>query len=380
MTTRHLLFISTVYPTPWEPHKGPALANLVAALRQLGCRVTVVAPVPWTARRGTPTADRPPDTEFPTYWYLPGLMRQHYHRMMSWSLSGTLRRIARQSPPPGAVLAFWTDPEGTVAVRFGQAHGIRTGVIAAGSDIMLLAEDPARREVIAATLRSADHVFGVGSEIVRRAVGLGAAPEHVSNFIQGVDLQRFAPGDRADARQKLGLPAEGPLLLWVGNMVRVKAAERVILAARQLASRFPGLAVAMVGRGPEEGTLQALAAASGELSQRCFFPGPVASTALVPWYQAANLVVLPSRSEGVPNVLLEAMAIGTPFVASRVGSIADLLPFGPSRVVTEGEIGELVDAIGEVLLAADATPIAPKRHDLLDGAREILRHLHLDRS
>jgi glycosyltransferase involved in cell wall biosynthesis len=244
---------------------------------------------------------------------------------------------------------------------------------------MLLPADPSRRAAVSATLRSTDHLFAVGSEVARRAMGLGADASRVSVFIQGVNGDHFGPGNRLEARRQLGIPATGPLLLWVGNMVEVKAAERVILAARGLSDTFPDLRVAMVGRGPREAALKTLAADSGTLADRIIFPGPIASEALPAWYHAANVMVLPSRSEGVPNVLLEAMATGLPFVASHVGGIPDLLPFGTSRTVAEGDADALALAVRNVLDEEAAGTTTAKRYDILDGARDIMRHLHLDR-
>ena len=94
------------------------------------------------------------------------------------------------------------------------------------------------------------------------------------------------------------------------------------------------------------------------------------------WYRAVDVLALPSRSEGLPNVLLEAMATGLPWVASDVGSIRDLLPFGASRTVREGDLNGLVAAISAVIRES-AGRVAPHRFDRLDGARHLLEHLGL---
>ncbi len=378
--SKHLLFISTSFPTPWEPHKGQHNANLVEAIRRLGCKVTVITPVPWTARFGAKRSATVTDADYPVYWYVPGILRTQYHRMLGWSLRKALKQVTATAPAPDAVLSFWTDPDGTVAVKYGRERGIRTGVIAGGSDVMILAANPGRRHRIASTLKAADHVFGVGSEIVRRVTGFGVDPTRISVLIRGVNRSLFKPGDRLEARRHLGIPEDGPLLLWVGTMNEVKAAERVILTARGLVATFPDLRVAMVGSGPREAALRILADETGPLANRIIFAGAVDSKRLPPWYQAANVMVLPSRSEGIPNVLVEGMATGLPFVASRVGSIEDLLPFGPSRTVAEGDLDALQRAIGEALVAGSDAALAPGRFDLLDGAREVLRHLQLDRT
>jgi glycosyltransferase involved in cell wall biosynthesis len=77
--------------------------------------------------------------------------------------------------------------------------------------------------------------------------------------------------------------------------------------------------------------------------------GPKPNEELADWYRAATLFVLPSRSEGLPTVLREAAACGTPFVASRVGGIPEIAHLAPSRLVRPDDAGELAAAIGEML-------------------------------
>jgi len=369
-----LLFVSTVYPTPWEPHKGPANRSTVESLRAIGCDVRVVAPVPWTRRRGTATAVSPVES-YPTYWYPPGMFRSHYHTAMSWSIRGALARVSA-SFRPDAVLGVWADPDGTVAIEHAHALGVPGGVVAIGSDLMLLPADPKRRRVLGQTLQRADHVFAVGTVLQQKAIELGADPARVTNFLCGVDLNRFTPGDRHQARARLGLPANGEILLWIGSMVPVKATERLLHAAARMTREFPDLTIALIGDGPRRTALEQEIAATPALAGRVRFAGAVDHEALPDWYRAANLFVLPSRSEGVPNVLLEAMTCGLPFVASDVGSIAGLLPYGPSAVVPEGDIAALTDAIATVLRAGPSA-VAPRPYDRLDGARHLLEHLGL---
>lgn len=344
------------------------------SLRRLGCDVRVVAPVPWPKRSGQQVPLTPLEA-YPTYWYLPGIFRGQYHTMMQWSIGGTLARVSCEFRPD-AVLAFWTDPDGTVALKHARDLGVPAGIIAGGSDLMLLPADRARRGIIAATLQAADHLFAVGSVLQQKAVELGARPERVSNFLCGVDLERFGPGSRTAARERLGVATDGRMLLWVGSMGQVKATERLLHAATRLVREFPDLSVTLVGSGPRVGALRQEIAANPALQGRVRFAGSAGPDTLPDWYRAADLFVLPSRSEGVPNVLLEAMTCGLPFVASDVGSIKDLLPFGPSRVVPEGDIAALTEAIGAALRAGNAT-VAPHSFDRLDGARHLLDHLGL---
>lgn len=343
----------------------------------LGCEVRVVAPVPWTKRTGTRVRVMPVE-HYPTYWYAPRLLQSHYHNTMHWSIGRTLANVTREFRPD-AVLGAWADPDGTVALRHAQTLGVPAGVIAMGSDLMLLPRSAPRRRVIAATMQHADHVFAVGSVLQRRAIELGAQAERVSNFLCGVDLTRFSSGDRAEARGRLGLRTAGPLLLWIGSMGTIKATERLLYAAARLTAEFPEISIALVGDGPRRLFLEQVVAGTPTLAGRVHFAGSVAHDNLPDWYRAASLFVLPSRSEGVPNVLLEAMTCGIPFVASDVGSIGDLLPYSTSAVVPEGDIPSLASAIAEAL-RADRTSVAPRPYDRLDGARHLLHHLGLGAS
>ncbi len=369
-----ILFFSTVYPTPWEPNKGAANRSTVAALRELNCEVRVVAPVPWPVRRRGARSAPAPIERYPTWWYPSLILRTIYHHTMWWSSRRALDAVTRQFRPD-AVLAFWAHPDGAVALRFARARGIPMALIVGGSDVMLLPGNRARRRVVADVVAGADHVFAVGSVLVRRCLELGARPEHTSNFLCGVDPAVFTPGDRRDARARLGIDDRFPLLLWIGQMVGVKAIDRLLDATEQLARAFPDVTVALVGDGPERSRLEQRVAASATLRDRVKFAGGVEHQALPDWYRAADLFVLPSRSEGVPTVLLEAMACGLPFVASDVGSIADLLPFGPSRVTPEGDIAALTTAISTALRATPGLAVAPRVIDRLEATREMLTHL-----
>ncbi len=101
------------------------------------------------------------------------------------------------------------------------------------------------------------------------------------------------------------------------------------------------------------------------------FAGSVAHGRLGDWYRAADLTVLPSRSEGVPNVLLESLACGTPFVASRVGGVPALAP-DPRALVPPGDAGALADALlGSLATPRDDDRAAPARFSLAESAETV---------
>ncbi|MFF7485681.1 glycosyltransferase family 4 protein [Streptomyces luteogriseus] len=138
----------------------------------------------------------------------------------------------------------------------------------------------------------------------------------------GIDVERFRPADAGAVRARL-LPdgdPRAPLVVCVGRLCRQKGQDVLLTAWESVLRRVPGARLVLVGDGPDHGRLRALAPGS------VLFAGDVAD--VVPWYQAADLVVLPSRWEGMALAPLEAMACGRPVVVTDVGGARESLPPG----------------------------------------------------
>jgi peptidoglycan/xylan/chitin deacetylase (PgdA/CDA1 family) len=243
----------------------------------------------------------------------------------------------------------------------------------------------------------------VSQDLKEKVIDLGVAPDKVHVVYRGIDAERFSLGDRAEARRRLGLAAEGRVLLWVGRMVPVKGLDVLLEACTLLRARGVEFRLYLVGDGPQRPALEAASAARG-LTGMITFAGAVAHDRLPDWYRAADLFVLPSHSEGVPNVLREALACGTPFVASQVGGIPELAASGANsvrkvgtplaereesnplaereeyivsghsnRLVPPGNPAALADAVAGALAEAGPAPVAPGRlTDWAESAEALL--------
>jgi glycosyltransferase involved in cell wall biosynthesis len=152
-------------------------------------------------------------------------------------------------------------------------------------------------------------------------------PEKISLVPNAIDLRRFSPGEasRDDARAQLGLPAGSRIVAGVGRLNPQKNFALFLDIAAQLAPRFPDLHFLLAGDGPEEQMLSEKASALG-IANRVTFSGYVADTRLV--YLSADVLLMPSRYEGLPMTLLEAMAMGLPVVASKLDGIAEVISDG----------------------------------------------------
>jgi len=175
-------------------------------------------------------------------------------------------------------------------------------------------------------------------------VELGMDGERIRVLRNGVDLQLFRPLDRATARTELGL-TPGRWLLSVGQLIERKGHDIPIRALADL----PGWSLLVAGDGPLRRDLAALASSLG-LADRVRFVGAVPQVQLPTYYSAVDALVLASSREGWANVLLEAMACGTPVVASSVWGTPEVVT-GPAAGVLMGDrsAAALVVALRQLL-------------------------------
>jgi glycosyltransferase involved in cell wall biosynthesis len=154
-------------------------------------------------------------------------------------------------------------------------------------------------------------------EQVMRETGLDAT--RVSSVPTGIDLERFAPGDRLTARARVGLPA-GAFVIGIVATLRSWKGHRYLVEA---VAGIPGATLVIVGDGPGADNLRAQVNALG-IESRVSMPGN--QDDVVPWLRAFDVFALPSyANEGVPQAIMQAMACGVPVVSTSVGSIGELV-------------------------------------------------------
>lgn len=248
------------------------------------------------------------------------------------------------------MLGCYTHPDGWAAVKLSREFGLPVVLKVHGSCVRVAPfQDPRRGIRIAGALREADRVAAVSRDLAEHAERLGAAPTHTRVVYNGVNQALFRPGGRDEARARLGLDGEAKLVLFVGNLLLSKGASVLVDACRALAERGIAFRCHLVGRGQDEARLRAQINRLG-LASRVLVAGPRPYSELPDWYRACDVVALPSFSEGIPNVLREAIACGRPFVATRVGGIPEIADSATSRLVTPGDRVALADAIEEFLV------------------------------
>ncbi len=245
-----------------------------------------------------------------------------------------------------ALRARWSVP---VLQRFHTLGRLKNG--ARGGE----REPGARLEAEAHIVREADRL--VAANAVERADLVrhyAAAPARIAVIPCGVDTALFAPLPRPEARARLGLGA-GPLLLYVGRMAPIKGLETLLAAVARLRAGGRGVRLVAVGGEADEpldgheAEIRRQARALG-LDGAVTFVGAQPQEALRAWYAAADVTVLPSYYESFGMVALEAMACGSPVIASRVGGLQTTIRDGVTGfLVPDGDAGALAERIAHVL-------------------------------
>jgi len=265
----------------------------------------------------------------------------------------TSYRIARRHPFV-LIHVHWVIPMGLVGECLGRAFGIPVLVHAMGSDIHTYA---IRNRMLAAltrhVLRHADSTAAVSRDLEERMHMLapGLPPVHV--IPNGIDIEAFRTGDRRDARKKLELPEEATYLLFVGGLVPIKGIDLLKEALSPLLRERPDLRLIVAGDGPLRSDLESWAGRTAP--GRIHLLGGIPHERMPTVYRAADVFILPSRNEGLPNALLEAMASGLPCVASPVGDVP--------RVIRHGRNGLLVRT-------RDASGLREQVQRVLDAPQE----------
>ncbi|MCB1007547.1 MAG: glycosyltransferase [Acidobacteria bacterium] len=277
------------------------------------------------------------------------------------------RRALQRELASGAwdlVHAHWIVPNGLAAAPLARRIPLVVGLH--GSDVFMAEKGPVRRWV-RSLLRRTRRLTACSPELARRveALGFDADRSHVIPY--GVDVSLFRP-DRergAAARSRLGLPADAPVALGVGRMATKKGFHVLVAELEAIFAGAPELRLVLAGGGD---LLEELRRRAAPWADRVLFPGPVLHDTLPDLYRAADFFVLPAvhdrkgNVDGLPNVILEAMASGLPVIASGISGI-------PLAVVP-GESGLLVDE-GDgpgVASAVVALANAPERRAAMGAA------------
>lgn len=320
---KRLLFISNLFPDEGEPYRGLDNVTALHALRDRGWDIRVLAPRPWFPLLKSTKAfkPRPQDAPFqPRYvpaLYLPKVGGVANHHLMA----SALRHAALKDFVPDVTLTSWLFPDGWAAWKAMRGPMV---LLAQGSDVHRYLKSPPRRRAILDALAGTQGCICRSKSLATMLSGAGAEAAKLHPVHNGIDTTVFRPdGELPEGSQ---VPAEAPVLLFVGNLLPVKDPEFLLKAFAAVSGRVSGPAphLVLAGKGPMREPLEALASSLG-IRDRTHFLGPQTAPQIAAWMRRASLLVMTSRNEGLPNVILESQACGLPAVATDVGGIHEVV-------------------------------------------------------
>ena len=352
-----VLIVTKIFPSSVEPLSSPFNRKQFAALSKL-CDVEVLATIPWfpgaaALKRWSPAGKL---TQVPKAELIDGIRVLHprvaFVPKVGHSIAGPLYAASLASLALGyrdrvdVVLGAWAYPDGFAAVALAELLGVPAVVKLHGSDMNVVARWPGPRRLLEWALPRAERVVAVSQPLADSAAELGVAPSRIDLVPNGVDRDSFHPRDRAAARAELGLDQSRPLVLYVGHVTEQKGTFDLVRAFAAGRERLRNAELVVVGDGSGLTDCRALAE---QLGVRAAFVGAQPHERIPTWLGACDLLALPSWNEGMPNVVLEALASGRRVVATRVGGIPDVVHGPLGELVLPRDIAALADALANVL-------------------------------
>jgi len=377
MQKQKLVVVTNLYPNSDEPTRGAFVRQLVDRLASC-YDIVVIAPLPWRPRwtGGAQGPSVAPDVGVevlhPRHLVIPKIFRFTYAALMFLSIFPLLRRLKKEGRCD-FISAHWVYPDGVASAMAARFLRIPVFLHAMGCDINEYTRYYLRRVQIVMAMRAANGVITKSQALASRVSDLGIEAAKVYVVPNGVNSDRFQPGDKQEARKEVGMPANEFSLLYVGNFNQEKNASLLVRAfAAAMADKKQPVHLYLVGDGPERAMLEKMVN-DLSISDQVSFLGRQPHHVLQSYYQASDNIALPSLREGCPNVLLEALACGLPVIASNVGGVPEIVTAENGVLVDSDDL----DAWVAALRSAVSNPPIRVQHfqwpTWEDNARELER-------
>lgn len=331
-----VLVVTNLFPNKKESYRGVFIHQAVLELKKM-CNLQVIAPLPWfpsfLGRLGfnylykdVPFQDQIDgvNVSYPKWFVFPKFFRCLYGFFIFFSVYPQIVKAEKEFKFD-VVYAPWVYPDGFAVVLASKI--LRKPVIlhALGCDVNHYSTFFWRRLMIRWALRNSDGIVSVSGALKNRMVELGAVSSKIEVIPNGVNKDHFHPMDKISIRKQLKLDTAVQYILFIGSWEEVKGVEYLLEAFRLLKmAGFDNVKLLMIGKGYLENEISQKVD-QWALNDSIILVGPVAHEVVPLWMNAADVFCLPSIREGMPNVVLEALACGVSVVATSVGGIPEIL-------------------------------------------------------
>ena len=361
---KRLLSIATLYPNKARPHFGTFVAH---SLDALGARpdweVTVINPVGLPpvlageyralAAAAVNETRGPIAVHRPRFTLIPKVGGRFNPGMIARAVL-PLARALHEKAPFDMIDAQFFWPDGPAAAALARELGLPLAIKARGADIHYWGAKGFARAKMLRAARQASRLLAVSGSLAEDMRALGMDRGKVAVHHTGLDRDRFRPLQNAGLRRMLGerlgiaLPEKEPILATIGALIPRKSQALVLRALARLGDDAGSAQLLLVGTGPDEAMLRALAEDLG-VAERVHFLGSVDHDLLPLILSAADVMVLPSSSEGLANAWVEALACGTPIVIADVGGARDVVRGAEAGLIVARDPAAIAEGVRTIL-------------------------------
>lgn len=336
-----ILALSYLFPNPAQPGYGIFVYNRLQAVQEF-CDIRVIAPVQWYPfiKRIRPGMAYCPDNAefqkfaglqvaYPRFLVIPRYFKwfdSAAYLVAAWRVFLKLRRAGFRVD---LIDIHWTYPDILAAYVLAKLLDKPFLVTIRGREALCLGEKGGRKKLLDSLLRKADGVIALSSELKDLVIKIGVQPERVKVILNGVNPDTFAIIEKKKARERLGLPHGKQIIISIGRFTFGKGHHELIGMMPDLLQTHDLELFIIGGINPESDFSQELRDLIARLElTSVHLVDTVPHSALTDWYAAADLFCLATQGEGCPNVVLEALACGTPVVVTNVGAVPDIVDSG----------------------------------------------------
>jgi teichuronic acid biosynthesis glycosyltransferase TuaC len=314
-------------PTPADPSGGIFVLNRLEAMSKQA-NVRIVQPVPYTPGvKPLPEWAKQPTRELrgltithAPMLYLPGVLKSLDGMWLERSIAPVVRRMHSERHAD-LIDAHFGYPEGVGCIRLGRRMNLPTFITVRGFENEYVSKPRIGEQLISA-MRTADGCISVSDSLRQLLLKHGVRSERVSVVHNAIDSATYRPGPRDDARRKLAIPLDAPLVVSVGHLVSRKRHHVLLDAFASARAANPNASLVIIGaRSFEQSYPAELEARARELgiAGATRFLGNIPPREVVDWLQAADIFALGTAREGCCNAVLEALATGLPVVTTPAG-------------------------------------------------------------
>ncbi len=329
-----ILAITHNFPNEGNRNHGIFAARQLLEMKNQGADITVLVPLVWCpgflrnfkrwriynhnwkCEYKSIKALSIPYLRLPGRWFYPWAGRSVFHAIRNKAVE------LHKENPFDVIYARFFFPDGYAALRLSRVMGIPVVAVGAGDDVNV---DPHFSKIVYRDfVKQAKELDGIIASGHRVADNIDAVSNKRALPVHGVvDLQTFAPiSDKSHLRQELGLPPDKFVILYAGTYKATKGLYELIDAVERISKEVPNIVLKICGYGRQESRMRSVIKQKA-LENVIDIVGLVDPSEMHKWMQSADMFVLPSYEEGMPNAVMEAMACGLPVVASSVGGLPE---------------------------------------------------------